>query len=382
MVDKELVPTLKCVEVVFEILLFYSSILIMTGFFLMMVVGGMRYLTSGGNPEKLKKAQATLRWGVVGTLIFASAFLILQIIDVLFLGGAGKLFKFEIPSFGPSTYTQPQPQPVGGSTTQSLPSASTGSDGTSIVLLLPPLPPRVAYAPNTTYRSTFGNPLPESLPPAIPQQQHARQEIASQFDRYLANKAVYQQAGQMTGVPWEILAAIHYREGSFDQKRSLISGTPLGQIEQDVVRARKCTSAKKEPGDPIPLGRTRTGELQCGFATLLDSAIYAGAWLRRGTKGNLDNFEHVAKALSRYNGMGNKNCDKNPGIRRSPYAGCPPYFEGEDHPYVLNFFDERHAKMYIMYSKDKKKDLTPKVDGRPGVLTVVRIIRELEKANI
>ena len=148
------------------------------------------------------------------------------------------------------------------------------------------------------------------------------------------------------------------------------------------MRARKCTSAKKEPGDPIPLGMTRTGELQCGFATLLDSAIYAGAWLRRGTKGNLDNFEHVAKALSRYNGMGNQNCDKNPGIRRSPYAGCPPYFEGEDHPYVLNFFDERHAKMYIMYSKDKKKDLTPKVDGRPGVLTVVRIIRELEKANI
>ena len=50
--------------------------------------------------EGVKKAQGTLKFAILGLILFVSAYLILNIICVLFLGGFGsscKLFKLEIP---------------------------------------------------------------------------------------------------------------------------------------------------------------------------------------------------------------------------------------------------------------------------------------------
>jgi len=90
------VPTLKCFEVVFQNILSMASALIVVVLFVMFVVGAFNYLTSLGNPEKLKKARGTLQYAIVGLVIFLSSFLILKIIDVLFLGGSGALLKFSI----------------------------------------------------------------------------------------------------------------------------------------------------------------------------------------------------------------------------------------------------------------------------------------------
>lgn len=90
------VPTLKCLEIVFGNILFMSSAFIVLTLFVMFIVGSFNYLTSFGNAEKVKKAQGTLRLAVVGFIIFLAAFLILKIIDTLFLGGTGTIFKFEI----------------------------------------------------------------------------------------------------------------------------------------------------------------------------------------------------------------------------------------------------------------------------------------------
>jgi hypothetical protein len=90
------VPTLKCFEVVFGNILTMASGLIIVVLFIMLVVGAFHYLTSLGNPEKLKKAQGTLRYAVIGLIIFLASFLILKVIDTLFLGGTGKLFRFSI----------------------------------------------------------------------------------------------------------------------------------------------------------------------------------------------------------------------------------------------------------------------------------------------
>lgn len=92
------VPTLKCFEVVFQNILNIASSLIIVVLFVMLITGAFHYLTSLGNPEKLKKAQGTLRYAVIGLVIFLSAFLILKVIDTLFLGGQGTLFKFNIGS--------------------------------------------------------------------------------------------------------------------------------------------------------------------------------------------------------------------------------------------------------------------------------------------
>ena len=90
------VPTLKCFEVVFGNLLFDASALIIVVLFVMFVNGAFHYLTSLGNPEKLKKAQGTIKYAVIGLVIFLASYLILNVIDTLFLGGQGKLFRFSI----------------------------------------------------------------------------------------------------------------------------------------------------------------------------------------------------------------------------------------------------------------------------------------------
>lgn len=91
------VPTLKCLESVFKNILNVATAFIVLVLFIMFVVGAFSYLTSFGNPEKVKKAQGTLKFALIGFIVFMSSFLILKIIDWAFLGGADKIFKFKIP---------------------------------------------------------------------------------------------------------------------------------------------------------------------------------------------------------------------------------------------------------------------------------------------
>lgn len=93
------VPTLKCLEIIYGNLIFLSSSFVLLVLFIMVLVGGFNYLTSLGSPEKIKKAQATLRYAIIGFILYIGAFLILTIIDTVFLGGQGTILRFEIPSF-------------------------------------------------------------------------------------------------------------------------------------------------------------------------------------------------------------------------------------------------------------------------------------------
>jgi len=90
------VPTLKCLEDVFGNILNVATAFIILVLFIMFVVGAFGYLTSFGNPEKVKKAQGTLKFALIGFIVFMASYLILRIIDWAFLGGVGKIFKFEI----------------------------------------------------------------------------------------------------------------------------------------------------------------------------------------------------------------------------------------------------------------------------------------------
>ena len=90
------VPTLKCFESVFSNILSVASVFIILVLFIMFVVGSFRYLTSFGNAEAIKKAQGTLKYALIGFILFVSAFLILTIIDTLFLGGQKNIFQFNL----------------------------------------------------------------------------------------------------------------------------------------------------------------------------------------------------------------------------------------------------------------------------------------------
>lgn len=90
------VPTLKCSEIVIGNVLIMANAFILLVLFIMFVIGSFKYLTSLGNAEKIEEAKGTFKWAIIGLLVYVSAFIILTIIDFLFLGGNGQIFIFKI----------------------------------------------------------------------------------------------------------------------------------------------------------------------------------------------------------------------------------------------------------------------------------------------
>lgn len=64
--------------------------------FLMLVVGGFKYITSGGDPKAAASARNTLTFAILGIVLLASAYLILRFIGV-FTGAPVENFRVFIP---------------------------------------------------------------------------------------------------------------------------------------------------------------------------------------------------------------------------------------------------------------------------------------------
>lgn len=48
--------------------------------FIMLLVGGIKYITSGGDSKAAASAQQTITWAIIGIVLLASAYLILRLI--------------------------------------------------------------------------------------------------------------------------------------------------------------------------------------------------------------------------------------------------------------------------------------------------------------
>jgi hypothetical protein len=46
-----------------------------------------------GNPEKMEEAKKTFTYAIIGLVLFISSYVILFTIDILFLGGEGRIFE-------------------------------------------------------------------------------------------------------------------------------------------------------------------------------------------------------------------------------------------------------------------------------------------------
>jgi hypothetical protein len=88
------VPTLGCLNILFELLLKSLGGLVFVVLFVMFVVGSISWLTAGDNAEKLKKAQGTFFSALIGLVIIAISYLVLVILEN-FLGISG-LTEFNI----------------------------------------------------------------------------------------------------------------------------------------------------------------------------------------------------------------------------------------------------------------------------------------------
>jgi len=90
------VATLRGFEGVFESIITVALELAAIALFLMLVVGGFKYITSGGDPKSVESAKNTLTYAILGMVLLASAFLILRFIGV-FTGADVENFQVLIP---------------------------------------------------------------------------------------------------------------------------------------------------------------------------------------------------------------------------------------------------------------------------------------------
>ena len=75
------VPTFKCLEVVFGNILTVSISLAILALFVMLLIGGFKYLTSGGDQKATATAQQTMTSALIGIVLLALAFIIFKLIE-------------------------------------------------------------------------------------------------------------------------------------------------------------------------------------------------------------------------------------------------------------------------------------------------------------
>jgi len=90
------VATIKGFEWIFRnivTVILYAAALVL---FIMLIIGGFSYITSGGDPKKAEAAKNTLTYAIGGMVLLALAFLILLFIQV-FTGAPVTVFRVTIP---------------------------------------------------------------------------------------------------------------------------------------------------------------------------------------------------------------------------------------------------------------------------------------------
>ena len=93
------VPTIKCFEVIYKNILTIVLSLAVLALFIMLLIGGFKYLTSGGDQKATASAQQTITYAIIGIALLSVAFLIFQLIRVY--TGVDPT-KFSIPEIAPT----------------------------------------------------------------------------------------------------------------------------------------------------------------------------------------------------------------------------------------------------------------------------------------
>lgn len=66
------------------------------GLFVMLIIGGLKYITSAGNPKNTEAASKTITYAILGLVLVAAAYLILQFISS-FTGVDVTVFRVIVP---------------------------------------------------------------------------------------------------------------------------------------------------------------------------------------------------------------------------------------------------------------------------------------------
>jgi hypothetical protein len=179
-----------------------------------------------------------------------------------------------------------------------------------------------------------------------------------QIDRIRQVKHVFEKAQNLTGVPWQAIAAVWYRE-SFSVTPPKTPGGPfqfdpvLNPVTQRTLLKRFTQLSDAEIERYVNKG---CNDFEAG-------ALYAACWLRLKTKPVItpDVSDDVIKdAFYGYNGRAYGSADRS--------------------PYVMSGFDDKHTDMVLRGTIPDGKGGRKRVeivDKRPGAFTVYKQLKSL-----
>ena len=171
-----------------------------------------------------------------------------------------------------------------------------------------------------------------------------------------ANKNIYQQASNQTGVPWELIAALHYRETSFSTKNPG-NGQGIYQLYS--------TGQYFAPGQTTQEDFLNQTILAANF--LQGKAALNGTGTAvvspRKLVANETDINLIKNALFSYNGRASSYAQQ---ASTYGYSSKDQPFEGS--PYVMSLFDCKRSAMGLITS-DGSNSLTAK-DTRLGAFTL------------
>ena len=91
------VANIACLNILFANLIRALVMLAGVALFIMLLIGGFKYLTSGGDAKKAESGRSTIMWAIIGLVVMISSYAIIRAIE-MFTGVTG-LLEFRIPTF-------------------------------------------------------------------------------------------------------------------------------------------------------------------------------------------------------------------------------------------------------------------------------------------
>ncbi len=74
---------LQDLEIIFSNVLTFAISLLAIVLFVMLIIGGFKFITSGGDPQKTASARGTITWAIAGLVLATLAFLIISLIAAI-----------------------------------------------------------------------------------------------------------------------------------------------------------------------------------------------------------------------------------------------------------------------------------------------------------
>lgn len=75
------IPTLDCVPIVFANIVYWLLVASGTVAVFFIIFGGIRFLTSGGDPKNVEAARKIITWAIIGLIVILLSFAVVKVIQ-------------------------------------------------------------------------------------------------------------------------------------------------------------------------------------------------------------------------------------------------------------------------------------------------------------